>query len=115
LPRHPGRTGHAWRLARAQVLRRGCSCWVCGELIDFDALPRSPRSPSVDHVIPLSRMRGYDLVTQRRLALDPHFLRPAHYGCNSRRGARTLEESAPSEPEPSEDWYGEHQEGGGNW
>ena len=86
MKRHPGRSGAAWRAVSARVLRDASVCWLCGLPLDFDAPARSRWSPSVDHVLSLSAMRGFDEGTQRRLALDPANLRAAHYGCNSRRG-----------------------------
>ena len=88
MKRHPGRSGAAWRAVSARVLRDASVCWLCGLALDFDAPARSRWSPSVDHVLSLHAMRNFDEATQRRMALDPANLRAAHYGCNSRRGAR---------------------------
>jgi hypothetical protein len=87
-PRHPGRSGADWNRVRALVLKNATFCAICGGELDFTAPPRSPWSPSVDHVICISDMKGADMLTQRRLALDLRNLRPVHYGCNARRGAR---------------------------
>ena len=86
--RHPGRSGAEWERVRALVLRGATHCAICQGELDFDADPRSRWAPSVDHILPLKQMRELDLMTQRRLALDPSNLRPVHYGCNARRGAR---------------------------
>lgn len=83
MPRSKGRAGRPFRRARAQVLRSATHCWICGGLLDFAAPPRTPMAPSVDHVVPLSR-GGHP--TRR------DGLRPAHYGCNSRRGNGTHDE-----------------------
>jgi 5-methylcytosine-specific restriction endonuclease McrA len=88
MARHPGRTGVAWRRVCERVLKGATVCHICGGDLDFDAPPRSRWSPSVDHILPLRAMRGLDMESQRRMALDPANLRPAHYGCNSGRGAR---------------------------
>lgn len=101
--RHPGRSGWAWEKVRAQVLASSSVCWLCGRQLDFDAPPRSKWSPSVDHLVPLKTLRGMDPVLQREIALDARFLRPAHYACNSRRGARRI----PPQPPPrrqSREW-----------
>jgi hypothetical protein len=84
-----GRVGrdYAHRKVRERVLAGAQSCAICGGPLDFDAPPRSPLSPSVDHLLPVSRTRGLDDRTRRALANDPDGLVPAHYGCNSRRGA----------------------------
>jgi len=85
--RGPGRDGSDWRRVRALVLDGATLCSLCGGELDLTAPPRSPQAPSVDHVIPLAELQRYDPETRRRMALDPALLRPAHYGCNSRRGA----------------------------
>ncbi len=86
--RHPGRSGTEWNRVRAQVLATSSICWLCGKAVDFDAPPRSRWSPSVDHVLPISKMRHLPMDEQKRLALDPTLLRTAHYGHNSGRGNR---------------------------
>jgi hypothetical protein len=82
----PGRD-YAYRQARRRVLAGAQVCHICGGPLDWDAPPRSPLSPSADHVLPVSATRGLDPMTRQRLAADPGGLRPAHLGCNSRRGA----------------------------
>jgi hypothetical protein len=78
---------YAYRKARAQVLKTAQSCAICGEPLDFDAPPRSSRSPSVDHVLAVSRTVGVSEATRQHIATDLRNLRAVHYGCNSRRGA----------------------------
>lgn len=90
MPRHPGRSGAAWNRARAVVLVPGCVCHLCGRPLDFEAPARTRWSPSVDHLVPLKTTRRLDPETQKHLATDPAFLRPAHFGCNSRRQAQPL-------------------------
>lgn len=53
----------------------GSVCWLCGKPIMFGLRPRHPMGPSMDHVLPRSLGGWWDLSN----------LRPAHYGCNSRR------------------------------
>lgn len=77
---------YAYRQARERVLRGAQVCHICGRAIDFDAPPRSRWAPSVDHVLPVSTLRDLDPRLAQRIALDPAGLRPAHVGCNSRRG-----------------------------
>jgi len=74
-----GRKGRPWRRIREQVLGDCPVCWLCGLPIDRALPPNHPMSATVDHVEPLSL--GGD-------PLDPSGLRPAHHGCNSRRGNR---------------------------
>jgi 5-methylcytosine-specific restriction endonuclease McrA len=85
---HPGRQGNAYWRARAKVLAAATHCYLCGLELDFDAPPRSRWSPSVDHVVTLKQLRQFDPETRRKMATDPANMRPAHYGCNSRRGAQ---------------------------
>ena len=82
----PGRNGYAWANTQRRTLKGATTCHLCGYELDFDAPPRTRWSPSVDHIVPLSLLRGYDRMTQERMAVAPSNLRPAHYGCNARRG-----------------------------
>lgn len=66
------------RIQRA-VYASGDVCWLCGEPIHWGADPRSPRAPSVDHVVPRS-LGGNPL--------DLANCRLAHLGCNAARGNR---------------------------
>lgn len=81
MPRSRGRTGRPWRRVREQVLDHCNICWLCGEWIDRSIPAPDPMSASVDHVVPLSEGEHVD-------PLDPAYLRPAHFGCNSSRGNR---------------------------
>jgi 5-methylcytosine-specific restriction endonuclease McrA len=56
-------------------------CELCGEPIDWEAPPRSRRSVSVDHIVPL-HAGGQQCPPVEELRL-------AHVGCNAQRGART--------------------------
>jgi 5-methylcytosine-specific restriction endonuclease McrA len=76
----PWRSGQAWEVLRSQVFAEESVCWICLELVDFEAAPRTAPSPSVDHVKPA--------ITHPHLAMERSNLRLAHYGCNSRRSAR---------------------------
>ncbi len=78
---------HRYRQVRERVLAGAQVCHICGGELDFTAPPRSPKAPSVDHELPVSRTRGLDPETRQRLATDPRLMRPAHVGCNSKRGA----------------------------
>jgi 5-methylcytosine-specific restriction endonuclease McrA len=83
----PGLSGR-WlaitRLVRQQV-QQGAPCWICQLPIDLrpptegGPEPRSRWAFSVDHVTPRSRGGQSTLANAR----------PAHYGCNSRRGNGT--------------------------
>jgi hypothetical protein len=77
---------YAHRKARERVLAGAQVCAICGGALDWNAPPRSRWAPSVDHLLPVSRTRGLDDATRRHLANDPAGLRPAHVGCNAKRG-----------------------------
>ena len=77
---------YAYRQVRDRILAGAQSCAICGGPLDWDAPPRSRWSPSVDHLLPVSRTRDLDESTRQRLALDPAGLVPCHYGCNAKRG-----------------------------
>lgn len=75
-------TGRPVRLAEIAE-RDGWVCGICVEVIDQAAKWPAPGSPSIDHVIPLSRGGIH----------DPDNVQLAHLSCNSSKGDR-LEESA---------------------
>jgi 5-methylcytosine-specific restriction endonuclease McrA len=83
-----GRAGH-WQHKQMQRARRAgvaCervdprvvyarddwTCHVCGEPIDMDAPARTPRSATIDHVVPLSKGGAHSMEN----------VRPAHFLCN---------------------------------
>jgi HNH endonuclease len=72
---------HVARLMPELRARADDRCELCGEPIDFEAPPRSRRSVSVDHIIPV-HAGGQHLPPVEELRL-------AHFGCNARRGALT--------------------------
>lgn len=63
-------------IARAKALRKKrLPCWICHRDIDYDADWRDSMSFTADHIKPMAH--GGNLYGE---------LRPAHRGCNSRRG-----------------------------
>ena len=74
---HAGHTDRAWRAMCKRVLASSNLCGICGEPIDFNAPPRTPLAPSVDCIVPVSHGGS---------TTDRTNLRPAHFGCNSKRG-----------------------------
>ncbi|MCP2168123.1 HNH endonuclease [Goodfellowiella coeruleoviolacea] len=79
MPRSPGRAGYRWRRLVASLRKQGATCAICGHQIDLRLKWPDPMSFSVDHTQPLSRGGA---------PLDPANARPAHLGCNSRKGNR---------------------------
>ena len=77
---HP--TGRRFRALQSAFWRNnpnGTPCWICGQPIDQTiSNPRHPLARSIDHVYPLAHGGP---------ALDVALWRPAHYRCNSKRGA----------------------------
>jgi hypothetical protein len=60
--------------------RDGYICGICGEATDKTTHPKHPDSPTIDHVIPLTKC-GDDVPTN---------VQCAHYGCNSRKSDKIL-------------------------
>ena len=77
--RTAGRKGRPWRQLCAQVYAEETHCIRCGRYVDQALPPRTPMSRSVDHIEALAQGGA-------KLARDNVGL--AHYGCNSRAGAR---------------------------
>lgn len=75
-----GRGGRLWEKLKDEVCPPGSVCWLCGKPIRFDVPARHPLSRSVDHVVSLKN-GGHPTALAN--------LRPAHYGCNSRKGKGT--------------------------
>lgn len=62
--------------------RDGDNCWLCGERIDFNAIPNSSRACSLEHLIALSR-GGTGSIENLVLC---------HPTCNRRLGDRSLQD-----------------------
>ena len=62
--------------------RDGDRCWLCNQLIQFDAKPNSPQAWSVEHLIAKSR-GGFN---------QPDNLVLCHPGCNRMLGCRPLKD-----------------------
>jgi 5-methylcytosine-specific restriction endonuclease McrA len=88
---------HVWKLTRAAVLKSASHCALCGVELLFDVPPKSKWAPSVDHVVPLSRL-PLDTAEGRAAALDRDNLRAVHVGCNGRRGNGTRRVRVESSP-----------------
>lgn len=60
--------------------RDGDHCWLCGDRIDFKAVPNTSWAPSIEHLIPKSR-GGPQLLENFVLC---------HVSCNKQLAARQL-------------------------
>lgn len=83
-------SGRARQALLAEIAPPGSTCWLCDEPIEHGLRRWHPRGPSMDHVLPRSEGGTWDRAN----------LRPAHYGCNSRRQA----DPAPNTGPRSRDW-----------
>lgn len=72
------------KMLRLVMATYGWQCHLCGLPIDPDAKPRTPEYMSADHLIPRS-MGGTHTLDN---------LRPAHMGCNARRGNKPIKRPA---------------------
>lgn len=71
------------RFTSREVFERdGWVCWICGCAVDPGLKGPHPDSASLDHVVALSKGGEHSLANSRC----------SHWVCNSRRGARSLEE-----------------------
>ncbi len=73
-------------------------CALCGGLVDFSRKFPDPLSPSIDHIIPVSR--GGDPSALENMQL-------AHLGCNAAKGNRNIKSNKPSASQTmtvSHDW-----------
>ena len=52
--RAPGNRG-AYEKARAKILRTQTICGICGKPVDFSLKYPHPLSPTVDHIVPVSK------------------------------------------------------------
>ncbi|MGD6749158.1 HNH endonuclease [Streptomyces sp. BH105] len=74
-----GRSGRRWRRVVAQLKAESLPiCSICGYDIDMTLPHLDPLAWTAEHVVPLSA--GGD-------PYDRDNLRPAHRGCNSRKGS----------------------------
>lgn len=84
-----GRTGRAWREARARCLNASNICGICGDTIDMTLSGRHLDGPTVNHKVPMS-LGG--------APLDVDNLEPAHNRCNSGQRERV------TKPVRSREW-----------
>jgi len=76
IDRQPGNRG-AYEAARKKILATQTICGICGKPVDFSYKAPHPLSPSVDHIIPVSK-GGHPT--------DISNLQLAHRCCNRAKG-----------------------------
>lgn len=72
----------SWNRKRDRVIKEQTHCFICGDIVDKELPATDAMSPSVDHLIPVSKGGSDDL--------DNLFL--AHLDCNKRRGNKHIDE-----------------------
>ena len=65
---------YPWRV----LFSKGFNCGICGGLISLDSPRRDPLGLVFDHIIPVSKGGSHSYSN----------IQPAHYSCNSQKGAR---------------------------
>ena len=107
-----GRKGTEWERVRAEVLRGATVCQMpdCKypdvPLDDTDLVNGrpGPTYPTVDHYLPVSWTEGWSDADKRAALHDPAYLKPAHNGCNAKRGNRPATRRV---ERPTRDWGAE--------
>lgn len=95
--RRPDLYSPEYRAARKALRALGRPCWLCGKPIRYDLKGPHPLSFTADHVVEPGRC-------DPAMVNDPSNLRPAHYGCNSRRGAHYGNGRGVHGPRPERAW-----------
>lgn len=90
----PGRSGHRWKIIRANIKAQRRPCCRCGQAIDYSISWPDPASFTVDHY-------PFPLSTHPHLAEDPANLAPAHFRCNQEAGTKGVQ---PDLGDSSEAW-----------
>jgi 5-methylcytosine-specific restriction endonuclease McrA len=86
---------YRWKQLRKRVFAEEWLCWLCGLPCDFKGAPLTPRSPTVDHVIPRSKGGA---------VYDRQNLRLACFECNTRRGDGTRGQGGRPPSPQSREW-----------
>ena len=85
--RMPGNRG-AFEAARQKILKTQTICGICGKPVDFSFKYPHPLSPTVDHIIPVSK-GGHPS--------DPGNLQLAHRCCNREKSNKMIEHRKPDD------------------
>jgi len=83
----PGNRG-AYEAARLKILKTQTVCGICGKPVDFSYTNPHPLSPTVDHIIPVSKGGHPSDISNLQLA---------HRCCNRQKADRLLEPRKKSE------------------
>ena len=88
------KNGNARRKMRARIKAMGLPCAICGRPIHYDepSDSRHPLSFVVDEIKPVGRYREWGYDNKTAAALDWDNVQPAHWICNARKGAKTVNE-----------------------
>lgn len=79
--------GEAEKVDAALVFERdGFTCQLCGDPLDMTATKRAPLSPSIDHIVPLTRGGAHTYAN----------VQAAHLYCNVSKGNREAPLSRPA-------------------
>lgn len=79
--RAPGNRG-AYEAARAKILKTQTICGICGKPVDFSLKYPHPLSPTVDHIVPVSKGGHPSDISNLQLA---------HRCCNRAKSDKLLE------------------------
>jgi hypothetical protein len=82
------RSGPGATRCRRIVFARDKACCWCGRTIDFSIKWPHPRSASLEHLVPIMRLRGMSVAAARAIANDPNRCAVACLRCNTSRAAK---------------------------
>ena len=74
--------------ARKKIYATQTICGICGKPVDFSLKPPHPLSPTLDHIIPVSKLAP----GQEYMAVDISNLQLAHRACNRAKSDKLTEE-----------------------
>lgn len=83
--RTPGNRG-AFENARTRILKTQTVCGICGKPVDFSYHYPHPLSPTVDHIIPVSKGGHPSDISNLQLA---------HRCCNQQKASKLIAQSVP--------------------
>lgn len=88
------KNGNRRRKQRARFKAMGLPCAICGGPIHYDepSDAQHPLSFVIDEIHPVARYREFGYENKTAAAMDWENVQPAHYICNAKKGARTMDE-----------------------